>query len=130
LLRAILQVALTPVHRFPQVSLINDVVAIKNGPRFVPTDRLGDSLRDISADHIANGCPAKIVEYAPGVPSLVAAFLTSMPLRNLIAAVTHKLPAARRNTGRRPCLAKITYPMPLGNSKENVGLMKGLSACL
>jgi hypothetical protein len=108
LLRAILQVALSPVHCFPQVSLINDVVAIKDSPRFVPTDSHGNSLRDTSADHVANGCPAKIVEDAPGVLSLDTATLATAATHGMLAAIAYIPPQTCRDTRRRPCLAEIS----------------------
>jgi integrase len=54
-----------------------------------------------------------MVEDAPDIPGPTFALFACMAVHNLIAVVTYKLPPARRNTGRRPRLPKISCRFPL-----------------
>src|ERR1019366_7438180 len=78
LLSVIPEVGLSPLHGLPKVCLVHDVVAVKDGPRFVAANRHGNPLRDPSPHHVPNSRPAEIVEDSPGVSGLTFADFAGM----------------------------------------------------
>jgi hypothetical protein len=64
LLSAFPEVGLSSLHCLPKIGLVDDVVAVKDGPRFVAANRHGYALGNSGPDHVPNSRPAEVVEDA------------------------------------------------------------------
>ncbi len=58
------EVALSALHCFPKVGLVHNVVAVKDGSRFVAANGHCYALRDASPDHVPYSRPAEVMENA------------------------------------------------------------------
>ena len=92
------QIILSAPHGFPKIGRVDNVVAVKDGPRFVTTNRHCYALRDSRPNHVSYSRPAEIVEDAPGIPGLTLARFAGMSVNRLVAAVTYKLPHTHGNS--------------------------------
>ena len=100
-----------------EIALVDDVVAIKNRPRFVAADRHGYSLWNPMPNHIANSRPSKVMENQPRVVELfVLESPSAMDTRHvslfvalgwMVAERADHLAQTSRGTNSRPTSTKV-----------------------
>jgi len=56
------QIVLDALHGFPKIGLADNVVSVKDGPRFVSADRYCHALRDTCQVHVPSSRPPEIVK--------------------------------------------------------------------
>jgi len=111
LLIAFAKIGLGTLHGFPQIRLVNDVVPIEDGSRFVAADGHRYPLRNLGPDHVSDSGPAKIMENTAHVSGSNVAFFAPVVPNGSIATVAHQLPQTSRNAGRCPCFPKVSHPL-------------------
>ena len=87
--------------------LIDDVVPIKHGPRFVAGQQHGDPFGDARPNQVTRGGPSAIVQEAVrdvGLPTRVAQGVTPHPDRDAVAS---KHPAVARRAGARSTIQYV-----------------------